>query len=65
MSGLEGISEPEMYAVDYSFTPNTRSDDNLPEYEKASKSGGLQGATENVATATINTEEQSEIYLKD
>ncbi len=64
MSGIEAISEPELLNVDYSFTPNERSDDKLPEIDKAPRRGGLQGSSEIVATAAINTDEAGETYLK-
>ncbi len=63
MSGIDAISEPELLNVDYSFTPNERSDDKLPEINKAPRSGGLQGSSEVVATAAINTDEADETYL--
>lgn len=65
IASLEGITEPVMYPVDYTQVPSERDNNNLEDFDKSERAGGLNGASENVATTFINTEEDGETYLKD
>lgn len=63
LSGIEGISEPTVEAVDYSNVPNG-ADEKLPEnFNKAERAGGFDQKTATAATRTIDTQRETDPFI--
>ncbi|MCR5537593.1 MAG: hypothetical protein K6F05_09370, partial [Succinivibrio sp.] len=65
MSGLEGISEPQEQAVDYSYSPKMREYEQGRDYERSERSGGYSARRSLAATRSIDTQRQSDPFYED
>lgn len=63
LSGIEGISEPNVEPVDYSNVPAGRNDDNAKPFEKADRAGGFAQRTASAATKSIDTQRDSDPFI--
>ncbi len=64
IASLDEISEPILLDVSYTQEVKAREESDTP-LEHSERAGGLNGATNLAATATIDTTLDNEIYLKD
>ena len=63
LSGIEGISEPNVEPVDYSNVPSGRSDDEAKPFEKSERTGGFAQRTASSATKSIDTQRESDPFI--
>lgn len=63
LSGIEGISEPNVEPVDYSNVPSGRSDDETKTFEKSERTGGFAQRTASSATKSIDTQRESDPFI--
>lgn len=63
LSGIEGISEPNVEPVDYSNVPAGRNDDEAKPFEKADRAGGFAQRTASAATKSIDTQRDSDPFI--
>lgn len=63
LTGIEGISEPNVEPVDYSNVPSGRSDDEAKPFEKSERTGGFAQRTASSATKSIDTQRESDPFI--
>lgn len=63
LSGIEGISEPNVEPVDYSNVPSGRNDDEAKPFEKSERAGGFAQRTASAATKSIDTQRESDPFI--
>ena len=62
LSGVEGISEPEIHEVDYSNTPEERPQSAAAPYEHSPRAGGYNGKVSSASTRAIDTQSDTDPF---
>lgn len=63
--GIDDISEPVLENVDYSHTPKGRDDSVVVAFAHSEKAGGFAASTDTVATRAIDTQRDTDPFVRD
>ena len=64
LSGIEGISEPNVETVDYSNVPSQRDETKAQNFEKSPKTGGYSAKSSASATRSIDTQVETDPFIE-
>ena len=62
---IEGISNPELHAVDYQSVPSGRDYESGADFERSTLAGGYSNRFSGVSTRSIDTKRPSEPYINE